>query len=37
VRGRFSGETYMDVGTLEGYRNTLNYLRAQAGRSQRAA
>jgi dTDP-glucose pyrophosphorylase len=37
VRGRFSGETYMDVGTLEGYRNTLDYLRAQAKRAPRAA
>jgi len=37
VRGRFSGETYMDVGTLEGYRNALDYLRAHALRPRRAA
>jgi glucose-1-phosphate thymidylyltransferase len=29
VRGKFSGERYMDVGTLEGYRNAQDYLRAQ--------
>jgi glucose-1-phosphate thymidylyltransferase len=28
VRGRRSGEVYMDVGTLEGYRNAQDYLRA---------
>jgi glucose-1-phosphate thymidylyltransferase len=28
VRGKFSGESYMDVGTLEGYRNAQDYLRA---------
>jgi dTDP-glucose pyrophosphorylase len=28
VRGRFSGEVYMDVGTMEGYRNAQDYLRA---------
>jgi dTDP-glucose pyrophosphorylase len=28
VRGRFSGESYMDVGTLQGYRNAQDYLRA---------
>ena len=28
VRGRFSGEVYMDVGTMEGYRNAHDYLRA---------
>ena len=27
VRGRHSGEIYMDVGTLEGYRNAQDYLR----------
>jgi glucose-1-phosphate thymidylyltransferase len=37
VRGKFSGETYMDVGTLEGYRNALDYLRAHALRPVRAA
>jgi glucose-1-phosphate thymidylyltransferase len=37
VRGRFSGELYMDVGTLEGYRNAQDYLRQQARRSPRAA
>jgi glucose-1-phosphate thymidylyltransferase len=36
VRGKFSGESYMDVGTLEGYRNAQDYLRAHA-RSLRAA
>jgi dTDP-glucose pyrophosphorylase len=28
VRGRFSGEVYMDVGTMEGYRNAQDYLRS---------
>lgn len=28
VQGKFAGEIYMDVGTLEGYRTTLDYLRA---------
>jgi glucose-1-phosphate thymidylyltransferase len=28
VRSRFSGEVYMDVGTMEGYRNAQDYLRA---------
>jgi hypothetical protein len=28
VEGKFAGEVYMDVGTLEGYRNALDYLRA---------
>jgi len=37
VRGRFSGELYMDVGTLEGYRNAQDYLRALGRRSPRAA
>ena len=36
VRGRFSGESYMDVGTLEGYRNAQDYLRANV-RSRRVA
>jgi dTDP-glucose pyrophosphorylase len=30
VRGCSSGEVYMDVGTLEGYRNAQDYLRAGA-------
>jgi dTDP-glucose pyrophosphorylase len=29
VCGKFSGESYMDVGTLDGYRNAQDYLRAQ--------
>src|SRR6266481_408102 len=29
VRGKFCGETYMDVGTLEGYRNAQDFLRAR--------
>jgi len=37
VRGRFSGELYMDVGTLEGYRNAQDYLWALGRRSPRAA
>ncbi|HET7440740.1 MAG TPA: sugar phosphate nucleotidyltransferase [Terriglobales bacterium] len=37
VRGRFSGELYMDVGTLEGYRNAQDYLRALGRQSPRAA
>jgi glucose-1-phosphate thymidylyltransferase len=37
VRASFSGETYMDVGTLEGYRNTQDYLRVRAGRGHRVA
>jgi len=36
VRGKFSGESYMDVGTLEGYRNAQDYLRSHA-RSLRVA
>ena len=28
ARGKFSGEVYMDVGTMEGYRNAQDYLRA---------
>lgn len=28
VQGKFAGEIYLDVGTLEGYRNALDYLRA---------
>jgi len=30
VKGKFSGETYMDVGTLEGYRNAQDFLRAHS-------
>jgi glucose-1-phosphate thymidylyltransferase len=30
VRGKFTGESYMDVGTLEGYRNAQDFLRANA-------
>ena len=37
VRGRFSGETYMDVGTLEGYHNAQDYLRARSLRPRSAA
>ena len=29
VCGKFSGERYIDVGTLDGYRNAQDYLRAQ--------
>lgn len=36
VRGRFCGEIYMDVGTLDGYRNAQDFLRA-ASRQLRAA
>lgn len=36
ARGKFCGEVYMDVGTLEGYREAQDYLRAQQG-SLRAA
>jgi len=36
VRGKFTGESYMDVGTLEGYRNAQDFLRTNAG-SQQAA
>ncbi len=31
VRGTFCGETYMDVGTLEGYRHAQDFLRAHTG------
>jgi dTDP-glucose pyrophosphorylase len=37
VRGTFCGETYMDVGTLEGYHSAQDYLRAYIARSRRAA
>ena len=30
VQGKFVGEIYMDVGTLEGYRNAQDYLRTHA-------
>jgi glucose-1-phosphate thymidylyltransferase len=36
VRGKYSGEVYMDVGTLEGYRNAQDYLRAHTPISQAA-
>ncbi|HEY6970609.1 MAG TPA: sugar phosphate nucleotidyltransferase [Candidatus Angelobacter sp.] len=36
VRGKFSGEVYMDVGTLEGYRNAQDYLRQQSRKPQAA-
>jgi glucose-1-phosphate thymidylyltransferase len=36
VRGKYSGEAYMDVGTLDGYRNAQDYLRAYAGKPQAA-
>ena len=37
VRGKFCGETYMDVGTLEGYRNAQDYLRAHIAQPRRVA
>jgi len=37
VRGTFCGEMYMDVGTLEGYHNAQDYLRARIARTRRAA
>ena len=36
VRGKYSGEVYMDVGTLEGYRNAQDYLRQQSRKPQAA-
>ncbi len=36
VQGKYSGEVYMDVGTLDGYRNAQDYLRAQAKKLQAA-
>jgi hypothetical protein len=36
VKGRHCGEVYMDVGTMEGYRNAHDYLRASM-KSLRAA
>jgi len=36
VRGHCSGEIYMDVGTLEGYRRAQDYLRSQSKTSQAA-
>ncbi len=36
VRGKYSGEVYMDVGTLDGYRNAQDYLRAQSREKQAA-
>lgn len=32
VRGRYSGEVYMDVGTLEGYRTAQDYLRTHSSK-----
>jgi dTDP-glucose pyrophosphorylase len=37
VRGKFCGETYMDVGTIEGYRNAQDYLRAHIAQPRRVA
>ncbi len=37
VRGKFCGEIYMDVGTLAGYRNAQDYLRAHTLKPWRAA
>lgn len=37
VRGRFSGESYIDVGTLEGYRRAQDYLRVRPGGGHRVA
>lgn len=36
VQGKYSGEVYMDIGTLDGYRNAQDYLRAH-GRKPQAA
>ena len=36
VRARYSGELYMDVGTLEGYRTAQDYLRANGQKPQAA-
>lgn len=36
VKGKYVGEVYMDIGTLEGYRNAQDYLRAQARKRQAA-
>lgn len=36
VQGRYSGEVYMDIGTLDGYRNAQDYLRAHARKPQAA-
>jgi glucose-1-phosphate thymidylyltransferase len=30
VQGKFSGESYIDVGTLEGYRQAQDYLRSNS-------
>lgn len=32
IKGKYAGEVYIDIGTLEGYRNAQDYLRVQAGR-----
>lgn len=38
VRGTYAGESYMDVGTLEGYHRALNFLRStHAPRGERSA
>lgn len=37
VRGAFCGEIYIDVGTLEGYHNAQDYLRARIAQSRHAA
>lgn len=36
VQGKYAGEVYMDVGTLDGYRNAQDYLRAHAKKPQAA-
>ena len=36
VQGKFAGEIYMDIGTLDGYRNAQDYLRKQARKPQAA-
>ena len=36
VRGKYSGEVYMDIGTLDGYRNAQDYLRTHSRKPQAA-
>lgn len=36
VQGKYSGEVYMDIGTLDGYRKAQDYLRAHARKPQAA-
>lgn len=36
VQGKYAGEVYIDVGTLDGYRNAQDYLRAHAKKPQAA-